>query len=209
MNTMLASAKSAFFHPHCHPHCHRHCHSHPPTTTTRTPTPTTCSSLPIHPLHPKRRLQTLLQRLQATTTLTPLPSTTPLPTSPTTEEDEFLSPQERSTLSADQKQFMVRKRKAALGLGPVMPTASSCHHCDGIGSCVCHQCHGTGLNATNKSEELFTSEGEIIVRNGLVDVQWMFVQDCPCWLCRGSTQVACPDCGGSGIRGGTDKYTGD
>lgn len=37
-------------------------------------------------------------------------------------------------------------------------------------------------------------------RNGLADSRFFFAQDAPCWLCRGSQTLGCPDCGGSGMK---------
>lgn len=121
----------------------------------------------------------------------------------------FLSEDEIKTLSSEQAAFLVRKRKAAAGLGPVMPESSQCRCCVGIGTCTCHQCNGSGLNTIDKAEEIFDSEVGIYVRNGLIDVKWMFMKNAPCWLCKGQGHVACADCGGTGIAGGVDRYTGD
>ena len=124
---------------------------------------------------------------------------------------QFLSEEEASTLSPTQRKFIVRKRMAAAGLGPIMPPESNCQSCSGMGSVTCHQCEGTGRNATDKAQELFNSEehGVIKVNNGLVDPRWLFVQGGPCWLCKAREHIACPDCAGTGIRGGVDRYTGD
>jgi hypothetical protein len=154
-----------------------------------------------------------LQRLQASTssaeTLTA--ASAAVPSAPVTDTDNmtFLSPEERSTLSNDQKLFMVRKRKAAMGLGPVMPEFCSCEACSGVGLTVCHQCGGAGFNSCDKAAEMFRSEGEILIYNGMLNPQWLFRANGPCWLCKGGTFVACAECAGTGIKGGVDRYTGD
>lgn len=119
----------------------------------------------------------------------------------------FTSEEERAMMSADQLAFLVRKRKAAAGLGPVMPEASACEECGGQGMRACHQCDGTGVNAEGTADSLF-DEG-VHVRNGVMDPKWMFHDDGPCWLCKGMAMVACKECSGTGIRGGIDGYTGD
>lgn len=121
----------------------------------------------------------------------------------------FLTEDEVVGLSPEQVAFLIRKRKAAAGLGPVMPESSQCNCCSGIGTRTCHQCHGTGANAIDKAEEIFDSEIGVYARNGLIDVEWMFMKGGPCWLCKGQGHVACPDCSGTGISGGVDRYTGD
>lgn len=89
-----------------------------------------------------------------------------------------------------------------------MPESCSCTACSGGGRVVCPQCKGSGVNATDKAAELFGNErGLVKQNNGNQDLQWFFVQDCPCWLCRGGAAISCPDCGGSGLSGLADYVT--
>ncbi|KAL4447999.1 hypothetical protein ABPG75_005218 [Micractinium tetrahymenae] len=114
----------------------------------------------------------------------------------------FITEEERAKFSAPQLEFLERKRRAAAGLGPIMPTGCQCTACSGEGLVACPQCGGSGVNATDKAAELFHSEQGIVKQNnGFEDVQWFFRQDLPCWLCRGKETIACPDCGGSGLNG--------
>lgn len=155
------------------------------------------------------RLNSLIQRLHATKLVSAPPAVTTPSTVDVKDDARFLSSDEAASLSAEQAAFLVRKRKAAAGLGPIMPAASACQFCDGIGTRCCHQCNGTGQNGNDKANELFRKEGAILVQNGLMDVQWMFMEGGPCWLCKGNAHVACSDCSGTGIAGGVDRYTGD
>lgn len=92
------------------------------------------------------------------------------------QQQSFVSEEERSTLSAGQLEFLERKRRAAAGLGPIMPDSCTCQRCGGSGTAACHQCGGTGTNGSDKAQELFQNErNEIVQRNGLSDNRWFFV----------------------------------
>lgn len=123
------------------------------------------------------------------------------------DDQQFVTMEEVQTLSESQVEFLIRKRKAAAGLGPLMPEASVCASCTGTGTCACHACDGTGLNKEAVADEMF--EGEVYVRNGVLDPKWLFIHNGPCWLCRGANHIACRDCGGTGIKGGIDRFSGD
>lgn len=88
---------------------------------------------------------------------------------------------------------------------------AGCEACDSIGTCQCHQCGGSGRNATDKAEELFAGGGYDIIKtnNGLVDPRWLMMKGGPCWLCKGQQHLPCRDCSGTGIKGGVDRYSGD
>lgn len=169
------------------------------------------------PLRPNPRLTALLQRMKASSTNTEVFSTTTTTTSqetttanPEVSDESFLTPEEISSLIPEQAAFLVRKRKAAMGLGPVFPESSICPKCSGDGTHCCHKCNGTGFNVTDPTAEVLGEDGgEIRQLNGVINVQWLFLDGGPCWLCRGHSIVGCSDCGGSGIRGGVDRYTGD
>eukprot|EP00887_Chlorella_sp_A99_P004622 scaffold4.g4622.t1 len=113
----------------------------------------------------------------------------------------FTPEEAASGLSADQLAFLDRKRRG------IMPQGSLCPACSGTGMCVCHKCNGSGVNAYQVDEEMFA--GEVKQTNGLVDTRTFFWKDFPCWLCRGKTEIACPDCEGVGFRGVSQLYTGD
>jgi len=91
------------------------------------------------------------------------------------DDEQFVTMEELQTLSESQVEFLVRKRKAAAGLGPVMPEASVCTSCAGTGTCSCHACDGTGLNREAVADEMF--EGEVYVRNGVLDPKWLFIHN--------------------------------
>ena len=156
----------------------------------------------------------LSQRMKASST-TEISTTTPSQeeSSPNLEvsDESFLTPEEiKGSFNQEQLAFMVRKRKAAMGLGPVFPESSTCPTCSGEGIHACNQCNGTGSNRTDPTQEVF-GEGDNPIRsvNGVINVQWFFIEKGPCWLCRGHAIVGCSDCAGSGIRGGLERYTGD
>lgn len=86
-----------------------------------------------------------------------------------------MSEEERSTLSAGQLEFLERKRRAAAGLGPVMPESCTCQRCGGSGTATCHQCGGTGTNSSDKAAELFQNERNEIIQRGIADNRWFFV----------------------------------
>ena len=159
----------------------------------------------------------------------------------------FVSAEELATLSPSQVAFLERKRRAAAGLGPVMPAGSSCERCAGVGTCVCSQCSGAGVNSGGVIEEKFqvrvlgpffgvlavsrtsatpcaqlrlprpssplrlaqNERGEVRLNNGVIDMTWFMVEGAPCWLCRGRCDMGCPDCAGTGIKGGVGRFTGD
>lgn len=167
----------------------------------------------------------------------------------------FVSAEELATLSPDQVAFLERKRRAATGLGPVMPEGSACERCYGVGTCTCSQCGGAGVNSTDITESKFNvrrgfcrcpmpsvscclnhgspaspaprrpcceqspplrpplppqnDRNLIHQTNGVTSIAWFCTEGAPCWLCRGRCHMGCPDCGGSGIRGGVERYTGD
>lgn len=162
------------------------------------------------PLRPNPRLTALLQRLKASSSNTEIQTTTRTTTNPEVSDDSFLTPEEISSLIPEQAAFLVRKRKAAMGLGPVFPESSICQKCSGDGTHTCHRCNGSGFNAYDPTLEVMgDEEGEIRPLNGVLNIEWLFLDGGPCWLCRGHQIVGCSDCGGSGIRGGVDRYTGD
>ncbi|KAL4444971.1 hypothetical protein ABPG77_004021 [Micractinium sp. CCAP 211/92] len=158
---------------------------------------------PAQPIiKPDSRLALLRQRLRAIPPWERAAQPTATPGQPAPPPGSFVSEEERSKFSAEQLEFLERKRRAAAGLGPVMPVGCQCVACSGEGLVACPQCGGSGVNATDKAAELFNSEqGVVKQNNGLEDVQWFFRQDLPCWLCRGKQTIACPDCGGSGMKG--------
>jgi len=151
------------------------------------------------------------QRLNSTQTGTPIRTTPPLDLEnqlSKPEERKFLSDDEIDSLDLEQQHFMIRKRKAAMGLGPVMPESCKCPRCSGIGTLICHQCGGSGSNAEGKLASKFNSDG-VRILNGVAKVNWFLMDNGPCWLCKGLTTVGCSDCSGTGIKGGVDRYTGD
>jgi len=124
------------------------------------------------------------------------------------DQEQFLTEEEMAMdLSESQLEFLVRKRKAAMGLGPIMPASSMCSTCDGVGTVECHQCKGSGQNRQGVSEEIFGEQ--IISQNGVFNARWLFSDQGPCWLCKGMQHIGCPDCSGTGIAGGVDRFTGD
>lgn len=158
---------------------------------------------------PNARLQQLLHRMKAVQVAEAAIIETPTETPADAVDMTFVTEDEASSLSASQLSFLVRKRKAAAGLGPIMPEESMCPCCSGHGTRECHQCHGTGHNAEGKVASMYGAEDEVRILNGLVDAQWFLMDNGPCWLCKGLAHVACSDCSGTGIRGGVDRYTGD
>ena len=90
-------------------------------------------------------------------------------------DQQFVTTEEVQTLSESQVEFLVRKRKAAAGVGPVMAEASICGSCTGTGTCSCHACDGTVLNREAVADEMF--EGEVYVRNGVLDPKWLFIHN--------------------------------
>lgn len=123
-------------------------------------------------------------------------------------EPTWVTEEEEATLSPDQLEFLTRKRRAAAGLGPIMPETSRCASCAGEGMVECHSCAGSGLNPVGLAEEMFDGK-PVVVNNGVVDPRWMFIDNGPCWLCKGTTLIGCKDCGGVGIVGIMEKYNGD
>ena len=144
------------------------------------------------------------QRLRATTTA---PATVATPAAPA--DASLVTDEERRLFSAEQLAFLTRKRLAAAGLGPIFPESSSCASCSGQGMRVCHQCGGTGANATDKAAEIFKAEHGMIIQNCGTDMRVFFQEGWCCWLCKGSQRIGCPDCSGTGIAGGVDHLTGD
>lgn len=74
-----------------------------------------------------------------------------------------MSEADRQMFVPEQLVFLERKRRAAAGLGPLLPESAICTHCGGGGQVGCWQCEGTGMNAADKAEELFQSERGVIV----------------------------------------------
>ena len=89
-----------------------------------------------------------------------------------TAESSFVTDLERRTLGPEQLEFLERKRRAALGLGPIMPPSTTCGRCGGSGFAMCHCCGGSGMNETDKAEAMFRNERNLIIQNnGRVDMQ--------------------------------------
>jgi hypothetical protein len=65
-------------------------------------------------------------------------------------------------MSPTQLEFIERKRRAAAGLGPIMPEQCACQRCAGTGTAVCHQCEGRGTNSGDVGAQLSQSERGII-----------------------------------------------
>ena len=79
--------------------------------------------------------------------LSPPPLPQRLAATPTPQQASFVSEEEQQRFLPEQLEFLERKRRAAAGLGPIMPEACTCQSCFGSGSLACHQCNGTGVNA--------------------------------------------------------------
>ncbi|KAI8463676.1 MAG: hypothetical protein J3K34DRAFT_526799 [Monoraphidium minutum] len=112
-----------------------------------------------------------------------------------------VSEEEAAALSAEQLAFLDRKRRG------IMPQGSICGSCGGRGIAVCHCCKGSGVNDHQVDEELF--EGEVRQQNGSLNLSPFFKKGWPCWLCRGRTEIGCPDCRGCGFKGASELYSGD
>ena len=76
----------------------------------------------------------------------------------------FVTEEEQRALSASQLAFLERKRRAAAGLGPIMPDSCTCAHCGGSGTAVCHQCKGSGMNSKDMAEVLFQNEMGVVIQ---------------------------------------------
>jgi hypothetical protein len=74
----------------------------------------------------------------------------------------FVTEEEQRTMSPTQLEFIERKRRAAAGLGPIMPEQCACQRCAGTGTAVCHQCEGRGTNSGNVGAQLSQDERGII-----------------------------------------------
>ncbi|GAB4824159.1 hypothetical protein N2152v2_011205 [Parachlorella kessleri] len=120
---------------------------------------------------------------------------------------DFTTAEEAASLAPVQLEFVARKRRAAQGLGPIMPERPRCAVCGGKGQCQCRQCQGTGKNQ-REGHEIMRS-GLIVENNGLSSSQWFFRKGGPCWLCRGGKEISCPECKGTGFMGGMEGFEGD
>ena len=126
-----------------------------------------------------------------------------------TTEPEWVSKEEASSLCSSQIEFLIRKRRAAAGLGPLLPPRSNCSCCGGEGMVDCRSCQGTGLNPEGLADTMFDGEHDVLVHNGLVDPRWLFMDQGPCWLCKGTLRIACRECAGVGIPDILDKFSAD
>jgi len=129
-------------------------------------------------------------------------------TQPLSPSQSFVTDLERAAFSAEQVVFLERKRRAAAGLGPLLPPSSYCSHCTGSGKCQCPECNGTGMNQYDKLEEAMRitdedadADGVITIHqtNGLIDTTYFFRENTPCWLCRGKMILGCKHCEGTGF----------
>lgn len=109
-------------------------------------------------------------------------------------------------LNPEQLAFMERKRRAAAGLGPIMPESSYCKKCNGAGLCDCHRCKGSGMN---QQDPLEMFGGFIKETSGEENMKWWFIEGGPCWLCRGKTWFVCKDCQGTGFHGAMENFIAD
>lgn len=125
-------------------------------------------------------------------------------------QQQFVSDEERRLYIPEQLVFLERKRRAAAGLGPVMPDSSACMCCGGSGQTICHQCGGSGMNGKDRAAEIFTDErGLVLQHNGQMDSRYFFMAEAPCWLCRGQGAIGCGDCNGSGLHGIGEGFVTD
>lgn len=108
-----------------------------------------------------------------------------------------------AVLSKEQLEFLDRKRKG------ILPAASSCKSCAGEGMIPCVSCKGTGRNPEGLADSMFTDERGIRQNNNVIDARWLFADNGPCWLCKGTLEIACKECSGVGIPGILEKFSGD
>lgn len=120
---------------------------------------------PSTPTH-KPLLHLCPQRLRAIPPWERGPQPTAAPQQPAPPPGSFITEEEQAKFSAPQLEFLERKRRAAAGLGPIMPAGCQCGACSGEGLVACPQCGGSGVNATDKAAELFQSEQGVVKQVG-------------------------------------------
>ena len=103
--------------------------------------------------------------------------------------------------SQEQLEFLQRKSTGT------MP--GTCRHCSGTGMVSCSTCSGTGANQQGVAERLFGSDDHAIKSNAPdLNVHYLFMDEMPCFICKGQTQVPCSQCAGTGISDFEAKFAG-
>ena len=104
----------------------------------------------------------------------------------------------------EQLAFISRKEQG------IMPDMNDCSTCEGIGTLICPECLGTGIN--RGSQEARFDETVRLSSNSLQSnmVEAMLTKEgAPCWICRGLKHIGCTQCEGSGRRDFAENYICD
>jgi hypothetical protein len=101
--------------------------------------------------------------------------------------------------SREQLEFLERKKTGT------MPY--SCTACAGCGSVTCKTCSGTGQNAAGVAERLFDLKAGVHRRAPDLNINYLFMEEMPCFICKGVGSAPCSSCSGTGIADFASKFS--
>lgn len=104
----------------------------------------------------------------------------------------------RGKFSQEQLEFLERKKTGK------MPY--SCKECAGSGDVSCHTCSGTGQNAEGLAERMFDLKNGVHQRAPDINIRYLFMNEMPCFICKGVGTCPCSSCGGTGIADFANKF---
>jgi hypothetical protein len=106
----------------------------------------------------------------------------------------------RERFSQDQLNFLARKASGAMPYG--------CENCDGCGMQACSSCSGSGQNAADLAEKLFDLKNiGVHQRAPDINVNYMFMEGMPCFICKGAGTCPCSACSGTGMANFAANFT--
>jgi RecJ-like exonuclease len=103
--------------------------------------------------------------------------------------------------SREQLDFLERKKNGEMPL--------TCPTCSGTGMVTCGTCRGTGQNQPGLAERFFGDEQHVVKSNAPdINLNYLFTEEMPCFICKGQTSVPCSECSGTGIADFANKFSG-
>lgn len=100
----------------------------------------------------------------------------------------------------DQLAFLSRKASGTMPNG--------CESCDGIGMQTCCRCQGLGQNGAGLAEKLFDLKNVgVHQRAPDININYMFMEGMPCFICKGSGTSPCGACDGTGMAHFATNFT--